>query len=239
MNTKEENGTMDNITCGEGCFLGMNFNQSVTKFEIKDLWSGKSLGILDMISDFSNREFNGILEMQLCTASEDQIFEYYAEQKTIKSMYNDGYLGVYNCDINESYPLVVSTLDDVDNFCNNGSNNKWIVTNITKNIPSYCNDTDCVTICNQNYIDNDRGKDGCLYVDTIKGMDYAYAFWKDGTIREMKSCQGVDTVPVSESDCRCLGIRPFIGQSSFKYVAENVQSQGGVAMLQFSPLSLI
>ena len=52
----------------------------------------------------------------------------------------------------------------------------------------------------------------------------------------MKSCNDKSgDMDIPNYDCRCLQIRPFVGDSSFEYTANSVLSQGGVSMLQFSP----
>merc|ERR1712045_471787 len=98
-----------------------------------------------------------------------------------------------------------------------------------KNSASYCDGYECFTICNKNTnsgVYNQR----CLNIDSISGDNYPYTLWKDGTIREMKSCGNNMNLP--NDHCRCLQVRPYIGVSSFKYTATDIPPAGGVAMLQ-------
>ena len=218
-----------NVTCDEGCFLSQNFNSSVNKLQVKDLWNNKSLTTIDRINDYSSSKFNGILEMAMCTGSDDQLFEYDNNTNMIKSTFNNGYLQTYNCD-NYTQTLIVTSIDiNMKNNCN-GKNGLWNVDTMINNKPSYCmnNTIECVTICNKNY------NNQCLYIDTINGNNYGYTLWNDATIREMKSCDNNMNIPNKE--CRCLQIRPYIGQSSFNYTVNTLQAKGGVSMLQLLPI---
>eukprot|EP01084_Bolivina_argentea_P206818 352997_1 len=114
-----------NITCNKDCFLQQGFNQSVTKLLINDLWSGKSLGIINRINEYSMNKLNGVVEIAMCTASQDQIFKYDTQTNTIQSIYNKGYLQTLSCNTNQSYPAIfTSTVINNNNECN-GNNAKW------------------------------------------------------------------------------------------------------------------
>eukprot|EP01084_Bolivina_argentea_P206819 352998_1 len=113
LNTK--NKSMD-IICNSSCSVQMGFNNTVKQVKVYDVWDKKDLGILSLKNVLTGyKAFNGVLEMGMCTGSNDQIWEYYKDTKIIKSKYNNGILGAgfsHMCNGNEQLPLI--TIYDYD-----------------------------------------------------------------------------------------------------------------------------
>eukprot|EP01084_Bolivina_argentea_P038444 71068_1 len=182
LNAKEEtSGNMD-IVCDSSCSVQMGFNKSVTEVQVYDVYNKKDLGKLPLKNVLNGyKVYNGILEMGMCIASKDQIWEYESDTKIIKSKYNNGILGVIDCNGNAKQPLITVYDYDINPLCN-GDEAIWDIIEV-KNPPNYCNGYKCVNICSRLYENDNKGNDKCLYADTIKGNNYIFAFWEDGTIR--------------------------------------------------------
>eukprot|EP01084_Bolivina_argentea_P206821 353002_1 len=180
VNTIDDKNATQNITCNEGCFLQMGFDENVEKLLVKDIWSNTTLGVIERRNVYTKNEFNGVLELAMCTGDKYQIFEIGSNMGYIKSKLNNGYLQIYNCNNNEKYTTIVSGMN-VDNECN-GINAKWNFIEIENASMKYknCNGTKCYSICNENYEENKNNNDNCLYIDTIKGNEYPFVFASDG-----------------------------------------------------------
>ena len=218
------NMSMD-IECDEGCFVQMGFNSSVTKLNVRDLYQQKDLGQITALGTKSG--LNGALEMGMCYGEARQVMMVNSDG-TIQAKVNNGYLGTFDCNTSVTEPVAVTfgSGKENNNECG-GKNQMWEIKKVN-NPPSYCNGYECVNICNSN-----NGK--CLLGDTMSSDGGAtdFAVWKDGTVREMQNCGNGQNI---QNACRCLQMRPIIGESLFSYTVKGVPSNGGVVMLKFTPM---
>ena len=79
---------------------------------------------------------------------------------------------------------------------------------------------------------------GWVLADTrLEARGEARALWDDGTIRVAEECTQDGNIG---DDCRCLQYRPYLGVNAFdSFVAKDVQPDGGVQVIKFTPVSTV
>ena len=175
----------------------------------------------------------------MCVASADQKWRYFKSTKVIKSELDNGTLGVIDCNGSAELPLVTVFAYDINPLCN-GDEAIWDMVRVA-DPPSYCNGSayQCVHICNRLYENDNDSEDRCLYADTIKGKDFVWSLWDDGTIRAAEECTQTQDGNICD-DCRCLQYRPYLGVNAFElFVAKDVQPDGGVQVIKFTPVPAV